>query len=303
MDETPIERWWAEGEVGADGVFVRRVGDGPVVTFLHGWPTSSFDFHLVEPPLRGRATLLHVDNPGSGASAKPDRAYPIAGQADVIEAVWAAQGVERTVVVAHDYGTIVAQELLARRREGTAVGGPAITGVVWLNGSVYPQHYRPTDLQVALADPEVGPQLAPAIDHDAFAAGFPALFGPETQPSAELVADLWRGISRGDGHHRWPQVLGYMAERAGSAERYVAALDASVEELPTRFVWGQHDPVSGAPIVDELARRHPGAVVDALEGIGHYPQLERPDAVAAAIASLLDEVGRDERTGVISGPG
>ncbi len=279
----PIEQWWAEGEVlpitGAS-IFTRQTGEGPWVTFLHGWPTSSFDYHLVDRLLpHGMARRLHLDLLGFGASDKPADGYTIGRQADIVEAVWSAFGVERTTVVAHDYGTIVAQELLAR--------GAPIDGTLWLNGSIYPEHYRPTDLQQALVDPAVGPDLARSIDHAAFAAGLPAVFGPDTAPSPELIADLWHGISRADGHHRWPQQLAYMAERAADRDRLVAALDASIARIPTHFVWGMADPVSGAPIIQELHHRHPRAAVTALEGAAHYPHLESPGQVAEAVLSLV----------------
>jgi pimeloyl-ACP methyl ester carboxylesterase len=53
--------------------------------------------------------------------------------------------------------------------------------------------------------------------------------------------------------------------------------------MPVRFINGLADPISGGHMVAryrELVTNHD--VVE-LPGIGHYPQLEAPDAVAAAI--------------------
>jgi pimeloyl-ACP methyl ester carboxylesterase len=43
------------------------------------------------------------------------------------------------------------------------------------------------------------------------------------------------------------------------------------------------DPRSGAQIAEHVRRHVPGARIVALADVGHYPQLEAPAAVAAAI--------------------
>jgi pimeloyl-ACP methyl ester carboxylesterase len=50
------------------------------------------------------------------------------------------------------------------------------------------------------------------------------------------------------------------------------------------------DPVSGAPIIDELHHRHPTAAVTRLEQAAHYPHLECPEQVAAALPTIWSEV-------------
>jgi pimeloyl-ACP methyl ester carboxylesterase len=73
-----------------------------------------------------------------------------------------------------------------------------------------------------------------------------------------------------------------MAERRTYADRWESALERS--DVPLRFVWGMADRRSGAHVADEIRRRLPDAELITLDGVGHYPQLEAPDEVAAAIA-------------------
>ena len=54
-------------------------------------------------------------------------------------------------------------------------------------------------------------------------------------------------------------------------------------DLPIRFVWGMADPVSGAHMLEVIKERRPGADIVELADVGHYPQLEAPERVAAAI--------------------
>lgn len=66
----------------------------------------------------GRATLT-LDFLGFGLSDKPrDCAYSLIGQADIVERLVGGEA-RPVIVVAHDMGTSVATELLARDLEGT----------------------------------------------------------------------------------------------------------------------------------------------------------------------------------------
>ena len=117
-----VQDWWSGGELvrlelgGIErGVFVRREGSGPSMTLLHGFPSSSHDWAKVAPALAGRYALTMPDLLGFGAFTKPlEHRYSLLEQADLVEALWASEGIESTVVVAHDYSVSVAQELLTR---------------------------------------------------------------------------------------------------------------------------------------------------------------------------------------------
>src|SRR5262245_49705382 len=126
MGADAIEIWWDRGERlqlalpdGEREVFVRRVGDGPTATLLHGFPSSSHDWARIAPELGRRHALLMPDFLGFGASEKPaDHRYTLHGQADLVEALWRHEGITSTRLVGHDYAVSVVQELLARRAEG-----------------------------------------------------------------------------------------------------------------------------------------------------------------------------------------
>ena len=90
---------------------------------LHGFPTSSFDYAAVLDRLRAGRRVVLFDMVGYGLSAKPDRAYSIALQADVAAAYVAALGIDRLALLTHDMGDTVGGELLARRCRGHVAGG------------------------------------------------------------------------------------------------------------------------------------------------------------------------------------
>ena len=279
-----IEAWWAAGELiamtlGATerAIFVRRLGSGPSITLLHGFPSCSYDWAAVARLLAERHALLVPDLLGFGASDKPaQHDYSIHEQADLVEALWARDGVTATVVVAHDYSVTVAQELLARR----AVGSLAVklVAVHLLNGGLYPDLHRPEPVQTALLDPEQGPRISAALTGEAMAAALRPTFASHFDHAA-ASADIWRACQRGGVILH--KLITYMTDRKTHERRWVDALERT--DVPLSFVWGMLDPISGAHVGERIRARLPAAPFVALEHVGHWPSLEAPDRVAAAV--------------------
>src|SRR5689334_7746712 len=110
-----LDDWWAGGQRVDDRIFTRSDGpaSAPAITWIHGFPMSSWDYAAVQEALDEPRRDIALDLLGFGASAKPhDHPYSLVEQADVVESVWRFHGVTRTAIVAHDYGNSVAQELL-----------------------------------------------------------------------------------------------------------------------------------------------------------------------------------------------
>jgi pimeloyl-ACP methyl ester carboxylesterase len=283
-----FDRWAAEArriEVGDLSLAVHDVGEGPVATFLHGYPSSSLDAL----PLIDRLTGVRVvapDLPGFGASDKPvGHPYSIHGAVDAVEAIWDQLGITSTVLVAHDYSVSVAQELLARQAESPDGRAATVTGVVWSNGGLYPDLHRPTYGQQLLLDPEHGAELAAAMTEDAFANGIRITWGERRPMGDEEVHDMWRALEHDGGARQMHALLHYVADRRANADRWRAALEANA--VPMCFVWGELDPVSGGHVAERLAERLPSVPLVRLMDVGHWPPLEAPDELAAAVRELV----------------
>lgn len=111
-------------------------GAGPLMLLLHGFPTWSYDWVDVAAPLAQAYRVVAPDFLGYGASDKPrGDVYSVTGSADFIEHLVAHLGDSSVHLVAHDYGSIVAQELLDRRRRGAL--SCAIEALTILNASVF----------------------------------------------------------------------------------------------------------------------------------------------------------------------
>ncbi|MFI4989831.1 MAG: alpha/beta fold hydrolase [Solirubrobacterales bacterium] len=281
-----IEAWWQAGERvplrlgGAEReVFVRRLGDGPSMTLLHGFPSSSHDWAKVAPALAERHALLMPDFLGFGASEKPpEHEYSLHEQADLVEALWAREGIGATLLVAHDYAVSVAQELLARRAEGKLAVD--VRAVALLNGGLYPELHRPQPTQTALLDPEHGPRIGELMNEALFVGGLRPTFAPEFDAERDS-ADIWRSMHRDDGQRNTHLLIRYMTDRERHEQRWVSALEQT--DVPLSFVWGMLDPVSGAHMAERISQRLPDAPLLALDDVAHWPQLEAPERVGRAL--------------------
>jgi pimeloyl-ACP methyl ester carboxylesterase len=254
------------------------------VTFLHGFPTSSWDWARVVPLLPPTASLLLFDFLGFGDSDKPaDHDYSLFGQADLTEALWRRFGVERTVLVAHDYGDTVAQELLARAPEGRL--RVTLDAGLLLNGGVFPGLHRPRPVQRWLQRPLAGPLIARLMSERSFARSFGAVFSRQHPLERAEAGQHWQAVRARGGRRVMHRLIRYIAERERHRERWEQALERAA--APLGFVWGMQDPVSGPPMAARIRERLPGSALRELSDVGHYPQLEAPAVVAGEIASMM----------------
>ncbi len=263
-------------------------GPGPVVLCVHGFPTASWDWHRIWDRLIEKSSrVLAPDMIGFGWSDKPARyPYSIADQADLHEALLRARGVRRYCLLAHDYGDTVGQELLARHEERRKTGDESLVleRVCFLNGGLFPEAHRARLVQKLMLGP-LGPLVSRAIGAGAFGRSLSAVFGPDTQPTPNELAEFWALMTHAGGNRIAHRLLHYIPERRTFRERWVGAIVSA--SIPVRFVNGLSDPVSGAHMVERYRELVPNPDVCELAGIGHYPQVEAPDRVWNACADLL----------------
>lgn len=287
-----VEQWRNRGRrsrVRGIDVFHVVEGHGPSVLLLHGFPTSGFDWRHVVAPLRdaGRRVIV-PDLPGYGLSGKPRAySYSLIEQADVLLDLLHALDVSSLDIVAHDMGTSVSCELLARREESRLPF--KLRSLTLTNGSVYIEMAHLTPSQKILRRPRLGPLFARLSNGIAFRAQFKRLFGDPDSVSRDELDALWALMREEDGALRLPQLIQYIAERTLRAPRWLPPL-RHLDDVPTMVMWGRRDPVAVFAIAERLAREIPSSRFVPLDGLGHYPQLEDPARVAATLARFLDDV-------------
>ena len=243
---------------------IERPGTGTVAVCIHGFCQSSLFWaptldRLADAGIAGMAP----DLPGFGHSANLPGPWTLEAYADGIAALLDRRGLDRVSVVGGSMGGAVAQHFALRHPARVArlllVATGPFTG----------------DPAAALAKAD---QMAAADWDDALIESMVAGYFHRPQPAAALAA--YRGV------------VGMANRTAAVAAARSNALGRTLERLgeitaPTLIVQGRHDKARTPEHGAEMATRIPGARLVVLEGSGHTPQIEEPDAFLAVAVPFL----------------
>ena len=275
-----LKEWRTSGKYFDDGqhrIFYRFHQPSKEATILlHGFPSSSFDYHKIWDALGERFSILAFDLIGYGFSDKPaDFDYTTFAQTDVLQRLVEHLKIEKLHVLAHDYGNTITQELLARGEENRL--SFSIETICFLNGALFPETHRPVFAQKLLISP-LGFLFGKLITDAKFKRSLSSIFGAKTQPTDEELNDFIRVFRYNDGKRVAHKLIRYMSERAKYRARWVGALERMNQ--PFRFINGLDDKVSGAHLVERFREvvPHQTDIVE-LDGIGHYPHFEMPETI------------------------
>lgn len=258
----------------------RQEGEGPLLLLLHGFPSSSYDWRLLleqDVP----SNVLAFDFLGFGLSDKPrEHDYSLFWQADLTEELVRRHGDGGPVLVlAHDMGTSVANELMARDLEGKLA--MEVAGIVLFNGSMVLEAASPTPAQRALRS-RLGPLVARLSSERFFRHQFGSVFS-EAHPLSDAEAeDQWSLVCHNGGRTLGHRLVSYMDQRETHAERWHGAIREWPGELS--LAWGLQDPVATTAVLAALRELRPQVPVSELPELAHYPQLEDPRQIARCLS-------------------
>jgi len=285
----PLQSWLAGGHlVRLDDVdlFYRTSEKGdadlPWLVCFHGFPTSSWDWHLLLPYLEKTRRVLIFDFPGYGLSGKPvNRDYSLKRQLDAAEALLSLLRIREFDLLAHDMGNSVACELLSRREAG---GYPfELKSLTLLNGGIYMDLHQPLLTQRLLRTPVIGTVTARFTSWRIFRLQYPRVYADPQRFDENHYQSQWSLLLNNDGRLVLHKIAGYMRERTRMGEQWTGPLHRL--ELPLKVIWGKQDPIAVYDIALKLCSQNKAISLTTLDSIGHYPQLEAPERVAEALCA------------------
>lgn len=269
-------------EVGALEVHYKTAGDpeaAPVFILLHGFGASVFSWQALMPHLSAHSYAVAFDRPAFGLTARPlpgewrgQNPYSPEAQVALTIGLMDTLGIEQAVLIGNSAGgTIAVQTALAHPQR--------VSGLVLINAAIYQGGGAPAWVRPLLHTPQLnrlGPLLMRQIAEEPGLAFIRNAWSDPERISEETLAGYRRPLQA----HNWDKALWELtkASRRPNFGQQLARLT-----MPALVIAGQDDRIVPPNLSERLADELPNAQLVVLEGCGHLPQEECPEAVAAAI--------------------
>ncbi len=263
-----------------DRVAYRDVGDGDeTLLLLHGMAGSSDTWRAVMPQLSKRYRVIAPDLLGHGQSAKPRGDYSLGAFAAWLRDLLDELGVTSVTIVGQSLGGGVAMQFVYQhpdycRRLVLISSGGLGQDVGWT---------------LRLLSAPGSELLLPAITLP------PLIRAGETLRSwfsavnvgSPRGAEMWSAYSSlADSQTRqaFLRTLRSVVDYRGQAVSALNKLHLT-SELPLMVIWGDQDRIIPVDHGFALDQHRPGCRIEVLDGVGHFPHVEKPDVVV----DLLDD--------------
>src|SRR6266849_1991752 len=268
-----------------------EVGNGDLIVFLHGNPTSSYLWRNIIPYLEGLGRCIAPDLIGMGDSEKlPDSgptAYTFVEHRRYLDALLDRLGVrERVTLVVHDWGSALGFDWANRQRD-------AIKGIAYMEAIAQPRTWAEFGADFrsffeALRSP-AGETMV--LERNLFVER--ALPGSiQRRLRDDEMAEYRRPfLEPGEGRRptlTWPRQIpidGEPADVDAIVRSYSTWLETS--QVPKLFI--HTDPGTTPQTSLDFCRSWPAQAEVTVRGL-HYPQEDSPDEIGQAIANWLQNL-------------
>jgi pimeloyl-ACP methyl ester carboxylesterase len=255
-----------------------------VLCILHGYPSASYDYYKVLPTLTKHFRIVIHDHLGFGFSDKPlDYSYSLIEQAEMALNLWRNLGLKKVHILAHDYGTSVATEIIARSNLGFT--NIEIQSLTLCNGSILIELSKLRPVQKLLLNKLTGPTVAQFASRNMFVRNMKKLWYDQSKIDVSEFDILWKMLNLQNGKKVMHQLTQYIFERKKFRSRWLGALQKT--NIPINIFWATEDIVAVKNIASNLHELIPKSRLIWLEKTGHYPMLENPNEWSKKIIDMI----------------
>ncbi|HVB64303.1 MAG TPA: alpha/beta hydrolase [Nitrolancea sp.] len=260
-------------------LFAIDQGSGAPVLFLHGIPTYSYLWRHLLPVVALNHRVIALDLPGFGLSEKhPTWDYSVAAAADAVRSSLRQLDIERVAIVAHDFGALVAAELISRESE-------FCSHLVLLNTSFRPTAWTGGLSPLSLLSLPLSGELALALSRRWMLRRAMSFYVRDPE---RLTADVM-------AHYWWPFAHGFKATLLNLSRNRSAGPDdftrwrKSLQRLtiPCLIAWGADDPTFTLTEAHDLKSLILTARLRIFERANHFVPEDQPLATGRLINAFL----------------
>ena len=268
-------------------MYYRRIGDGPVLLLLHGWPQTGHCWNRILEPLGSAYTVVAPDLRGYGRSDKPSDGHDKRTRAEDLHELIRVLGYESATVIGHDRGARVAHRW--------ALDHPSdVERLVLMDIIPTREMWRRMDIN-----------LGRSVWHWLFhlQSDLPELLaGANPGGYVRFFLDRWANVPlREEDIAEYVRAFSTPGALRAGFDDYRASFPDDAEHddtdygrklgMPVRVLWGEH---SFLPKIDPLqiwrdyAEDVSGSVI---RDCGHFLAEEQPDRVLENLRSFLPRFG------------
>lgn len=270
-------------------IFYRyRAGSSNVfLSFLHGYPTSSLDYEQIIEDIPGEYHVLAHDHLGFGQSDKPiSHEYLLSDQADLTCKLYATLGAKKIHIIAHDYGTSVATEIIARHNEGLIDFD--LCSVTLCNGSMLIELAKLRIIQRLLKSRWIGRGVARLSSESTFHRNMKNIWFDRSLYRQQEMNMHWQLLTSGNGRRVLSKVTRYIDQRYTYYDRWIEGLKNS--NLPIHVLWAENDPVAVVAMAYKLDLLIQNSTLSIIKECGHYPMLEKGKEWLNLVVTYIQEL-------------
>ena len=268
-------------DVGEGEVAYRRVGTGPDVLFVHGWPVSGATFRGLLPHLAPHVTCHVLDLVGAGSSRfGPETVISVGQHVQSVRRVLDLLDLDDVAVVGHDSGGLIARHALTgdpRVRAFGLMDTEQPQGLTWRFRQFLLAPYLPGSATV------LGRVLgSPRLRRQRLLLG--SAFADRALLDGEFDEFFLRPLHRDPVRRRAAVALlrsfdvGLVDELAGLHAR---------THVPVQLVWGALDPFFPVQRARDMVGGFPDAHLTVVDDASLFVHEERPAEVARALLPVL----------------
>lgn len=262
--------------------------------FLHGFPESRFSWRFQLPLLAAlgwRAVAPDLRGYGDSSRPKATSAYRVENLTDDVAAIYDALGARRRLLIAHDWGAIVAWVFAMRKLR-------PLEGLVIMNvphPAVFSQAMRKGGGQlkkswyvIFFQIPWLPEKMLTARRAEGVARAFSGMAVDKSRFPDEVL-EVYRANALKPGAMT-AMINWYRANFAGGLKPW-SDVDQPPIETPTLMVWGEEDAALGIELTEGYGPYVKDFTLHRLPGVSHWVQQEAPEAVNARLEAWLGEKG------------
>jgi pimeloyl-ACP methyl ester carboxylesterase len=264
-----------------DRVAYRDVGSGETLLLIHGMAGSSETWRAVIPQLSKKYRVVAPDLLGHGQSAKPRGDYSLGAFAVWLRDLLDELGVTRATIIGQSLGGGVAMQFVYQHPDycqrliliSSGGLGPDVGWTLRLLSAPGAELFLPV----------IAPR--PVLNIGNKLKSWFSSAGIQSPRGAELWS-AYSSLSDAETRQAFLRTLRSVVDYRGQAVCALNRLHVRAE-LPTMAIWGDKDQIIPVEHAYAAQAARPGSRLEVLEGVGHFPHVERPTEVVDLIEDFI----------------